>query len=220
MRNYSVHIHFVHATLAHARERNIDIHALLARARISPALVRLGDVRVSARQYADLQTLTMLAMDDELVGHTPHPVPIGSWPAMCHWLVNTRNLKQALKRFCRFHELLGKGFQPALEVKENTAILHVGLRSDPGDYGVYGYELFLFACHRLLCWLTRERIPIRRMHFPFPKPSHYREYAHLFHGYPVYFDRENCTLSFHKSVLNLPVRQNLESLNLLLRDPL
>ena len=213
-------MHFVRATLVHARERNIDISSLLARSRISPGLVGIKDVRVSARQYADLQTLTMFAMNDEFVGYTPHPVPVGSWVAMCHWLINTRTLKQLVGRLCRFYAILGKGFGPRLEFRESVTILHVEPLADPAGYGLYGYELFLFACYRLLCWMTREKIPLHRIQIPFPRPPHHREYGALFYGYPVTFDRESCSLSFHNDVLNLPIRQDLASLNQMLGHPL
>lgn len=220
VRNSSVHVHFVRATLVHARRQNVDIPSLLTRSRISPQLIGIQDARVSARQFADLLSMTMYAMNDELVGHTPHPVPIGSSTAMTHWLINTRTLKQVIRRFCHFYTLIGKGFQPRLEVRDNSAILFIEPWSQSEDYKLFAYELFLFACYRLLCWLTREKIPIHRLHMPVPRPSHHQEYQYLFYGYPVYFDQPQCSISFNKSVLDLPIRQTLDTLNELLLHPL
>ncbi len=220
MRNTSVHVHFVRATLAHARRLNVDIPSLLARSRISPQLIGIQDARVSAQQYADLLTITMDAMDDELVGHSPHPIPMGSSTAMSHWLINTLNLKQVIQRFCQFYSFLGKGFKPRLEVRDSSAILFIEPWSQPEEYKLFAYELFLFTSYRLLCWLTREKIPIHRLHMPVPRPNHHQEYQLLFYGYPVYFDQGQCSISFNKSVLDLPIRQTLETLNELLRHPL
>lgn len=220
MRNASVHIHFVRVTLNNAQQHNLDIKALLSRSRISPQLIQLDDARVSARQFADLQTLTMLAMGDELLGHSPHPVRLGSWSAMCHWLIHTKTLGQTIKRFCRFYGLMERGFRARLTTEGNLAIVDVSPWSEPERHQIYGYELFMFTFHRLLCWMTREKLPIHRMHLPYPRPAHHREYQYMFYGYPVFFDQQRCSISFHRALLAKPVRQDITALTEFLRHPM
>ncbi|AMN46367.1 hypothetical protein ACG33_04445 [Steroidobacter denitrificans] len=220
MHNQSVHIHFVRVTLANARAQHLDTDALLARCGIFPQLLQLEDARVNARQFADLQTAVMRAMEDEFLGYGARAVRLGSWSVLCHWLIHSRFLGQTIKRFCHFHALMERGFDARLRMTKNTAAVEVAPWATSNKPSVYGYELFLFTFHRLLCWMTREKVPIKRMNLPYPMPGHHREYQYMFRGCPVYFDQDSCSISFQRSLLALPVRQNPASLAEFLRQPM
>ncbi len=220
MLNASVHIHFIRATLDNAAEQGIDPRSLLRKSGISPRLLRLGDARVSARQFADLQTTTMLAMDDELLGNSPFPMRIGTWSALCHWLIHARSLNHAIRRLCRFYTLTQRGFNPRLSTRGNLAEVAIRPWNDGTGYSVNAYEQFLFSFHRLLCWLAREKLAFQRMDLPFPRPDHHREYRYMFYGYPIVYDEPVCRISFQRGVLDKPVRQDIQSLTEFLKDPL
>jgi len=220
MRNLSVHVHFARVTLKNARAQRLDTDALLAKCGIFPQLLQLEDARVSARQFADLQTATMRAMDDEFLGYSARPVRLGSWSAMCYWLIHTRVLGQTIKRFCRFYALMERGFNARLTMTKNTAVVEISPWANPDEQPIYGYELFLFTFYRLLCWMAREMVPIKRMDLPYSMPGHHREYQYMFRGCPVHFDRDKCSINFHRSLLTLPVRQNPASLTEFLRQPM
>ncbi len=220
MLNASVHIHFIRVTLDNAARHGIDTRNLLAKSGISPRLLRLGDARVSARQFADLQTAAMLAMDDELLGNGPFPMRVGTWSALCHWLIHARNLNHAIRRLCRFYTLTEHGFNPQLFIRGNLAVTEIHPWNDGTDYSINGYEQFLFSFHRLLCWLAREKLPFQRVELPFSQPDHYREYRYMFYGYPVDYSGSVCRISFHRSVLDKPVRQDIQNLREFLKEPL
>lgn len=220
MRNASVHIHFIRIALENAKQGGLEVDELLTHSRISPHLLTLQDARVSAKQFADLQTAVMVSLNDELLGYTPHPVPLGAWSLMCHWLIDTKSLWQAIKRFCRFYALVRTGFKVELTCEEALVKVKVSPWDSPESYQLYGYELFLFSFHRLLCWLARDKLPIERMDFTFPCPPHHQEYRHLFYGYPVYFEQEQCQVYFQQSLLNKPIRQDALTLATFLRHPM
>jgi transposase-like protein len=52
-----------------------------------------------------------------------------------------------------------------------------------------------------------------------PEAGHHREYRYMFRGCPVHFDQRHCAITFHRSQLALPVRQDLASLTEHLRRP-
>lgn len=220
MRNLSVHVHFVHVTLKNARAQHLDVEALLARCGIFPHLLQLEDARVSARQFANLQTATMRAMQDEFLGYSARPAPLGSWSVMCHWLIHTRFLGQVIKRFCHFYDLMEPGFNVRLTTTNNAAVIEITPWANLDERLIYGYELLLFTFYRLLCWMTREMVPIKRMDLPYPTPGHHREYQYMFRGCPLHFDQDKCSITLHRSLLALPVRQDPASLTEFLRQPM
>ena len=108
----SVSVHFVCAVLRHAREAGVDTQALLRRQRIPPRLLTEPLARISVQQFADLQTSTMQAMGDESLGYAQRRMPLGTWDMMCHAVINSRTLGQALHRYCRFFQIMGDGMSP------------------------------------------------------------------------------------------------------------
>ena len=121
MRDLSISVYFVRAVLKHTVRCGIDPVHLLRRNRISPRLLQESDARISIERFADLQVSTMLAMEDEALGYTERPMPIGSWSMMCHAVIGCETLGQALARYCRFFQLFGFGIHPLLQVEERWA---------------------------------------------------------------------------------------------------
>jgi hypothetical protein len=125
MRDLSISVYFVGAVLKHTVRRGINPISLLRQNRISPRLLQETDARISIERFADLQVATMLAMDDEALGYTIRPMPIGSWSMMCHAVINCETLGQALARHCRFFQLFDFGVQPHLQVDDKTASIRL-----------------------------------------------------------------------------------------------
>ena len=221
MQDISIHIHFVKAVLKHAILGGHDTEQLLRTSGISPRLLQEQQARVSAEQFARLQSLTMRAMEDELLGYGDQPFVLGQWSALCHWLIRCKTLGQALKRFCIFYQAMGKTLQPGLlETDEEFSIEIHPVGTGSPRLEPYTYELFTFALHRQLCWLANANLPLRHVYLPFDEPSHSREYRPLYVGAPMTFNADCCRLVFQKSLLEKPVKQTTESLEDFLRKPL
>jgi hypothetical protein len=107
-------VHFLRAVLRHTLHAGIDPLPLLRRQRIPPRLLRETQARVSVQQFADLQTQTMLAMRDESLGYAERPIPLGTWEMMCHAVITSSTLGQALHRYCRFFQLFDERPRSAL----------------------------------------------------------------------------------------------------------
>ncbi len=123
MRDQSISVYFARAVLKHAVANGVDPISLLRRNRISPRLLLEDSARISIERFADLQVSAMLAMGDEALGYAGRRMPIGCWSMMCHAVIGSETLGQALSRYCRFYQLFEFGAQTQiLQDGEETRI--------------------------------------------------------------------------------------------------
>jgi AraC-like DNA-binding protein len=219
MRNLSVSVHFARAVLRHSVSAGLDPVALLRKNRISPRLLMEDDARISVERFADLQVSTMLAMEDETLGYAPRRMPIGGWSMMCHAVIGSASLGQAMSRFCRFFQLFESGLAPLLE--EDGDATRLRLQSSPGqaDRGAYGSEMFLYNAHRFFSWLAQEHLPLLRVDLIGPAAARPAEYQQVFLRNPVHFDQQSASILLASSLLQQPLQQSEASLRHYLRHP-
>lgn len=213
----SVSVHFVRAVLRHAREAGVDTQALLRRQRIPPRLLCEPLARISVQQFADLQTSTMQAMGDESLGYAQRRMPLGTWDMMCHAVINSRTLGQALHRYCRFFEIMGDGMPMSLTQQDDEA--RITMLTPPTGEDTYFDELSLLNTHRFACWLTQEELPLREVRFRHAMSARTSDYRVMFLGNPVSFTQDECSLVLSASLLERPVTQTPETLRRYLRHP-
>lgn len=215
----SISVHFARAVLRHAVAKGLDPVGLLRKNRISPRLLVEDDARISLERFADLQVSTMLAMEDEILGYASRRMPLGSWSMMCHAVVGSATLGQALSRFCRFYQLFELGFQPVLQEDGENTRLYLSASSEQVDKGSYGSELFLFHIHRFCSWLVLEHLPLLEVSLIHPAVAKPAEYQQVFLRNPVLFDQTEAHLILASSLLEQPLKQNETSLRHFLRHP-
>jgi hypothetical protein len=63
----------------------------------------------------------MLAMRDESLGYAA-PHPLGTWDMMCHAVITSSTLGQALHRYCRFFQLIDE--RPSIRLNTTTGGAH------------------------------------------------------------------------------------------------
>ncbi|BFM15084.1 AraC family transcriptional regulator [Maricurvus nonylphenolicus] len=219
MQEITISSHFFRSALSKAAERGLPTAQLLAEARISQQLFNQTAVRITATQYAKLQTLTMRALDDEMLGYGSRPIPVGSWSLVCHWLLSCTDIGDALSRLCLCFRLMEKGFK--LDLISDSSL--TGLRITPWDDSQpepYAYELFMFGIHRILCWLAKDMIPTREIHLPYRLPQQADEYRVMFPHARVCFDSDRCELVLEASAKTLPIKQKTEDLIEFLHNPM
>jgi AraC-like DNA-binding protein len=219
MRNLSISVHFARAVLKNAVARGLDPVSLLRKNRISPRLLLEDDARISIERFADLQVSVMLAMEDEGLGYASRRMPIGSWSMMCHAVIGTATLGQALSRYCRFYQLFDFGMNPRLQVDGEHSSVRLVPVDGRADQGSYLSELFLFNTHRFCNWLVQEPLPIHAIDLQQPAAARTTEYHQVYLGNPVHFDQPEAQLLFASALLDKPLKQNEASLNHYLRHP-
>ncbi len=219
MRDYSISVYFARAVLKNAVARGLDPIDLLRQNRISPRLLLEEDARISVERFADLQVSTMLAMEDEALGYASRRMPIGCWSMMCHAVIGSENLGQALSRYCRFYQLFEFGTQPELLADDESASVRL-IHFDPEDQiDPYLNELVLFNAHRFGNWLVREHLPLQVVNLAYPPAAKPLDYRHMFRANPVAFEQPHSELVLSSALLDKRVTQDEQSLRNFLRHP-
>jgi AraC-like DNA-binding protein len=219
VRDLSISVYFARAVLKHTVENGIDPIELLRRNRIPPRLLLEDSARISIERFADLQVSTMLALGDETLGYAARRLPIGTWSMMCHAVIGSGTLGQALSRYCRFFQLFEFGAAPLFEVEGAEARVRLQQFDAEVGFDPYLSELALFNCHRFASWLVQSQLPLKSVDLTYPQLTDAVNYRHTFQGNPVNFEQPHAQLVLASSLLERPVTQNEQSLRRFLRHP-
>lgn len=218
--SFSVPIHFVRSVL-----KNIPINSeswiwLLQDARITPEMLAdaEGRARVSLEQFARIQVNAMKLLDDEILGYSSRPLPVGCWEMMCYACISADTLSDVVDRYCKFYNL--RDWDLISELRVDGAREIFSLTPKEGKVlEPYAYELCLYNSHRFFSWAIGSSLPLSRVNLTYESPKHADFYRILFPNIPVFFDQEFNGFEFKHQALPLPVAQNSESLRKFLRHP-
>jgi AraC-like DNA-binding protein len=217
MRDLSISVYFARAVLKNTVARGLDPISLLRKHRISPRLMLENDARISIERFADLQVSTMQAMNDETLGYGARPMPVGCWSMMCHAVIGSETLGQALHRFCRFYQLFEMGL--ALEEDGDQARIVLETQSNADASHSYLHELLMFNSHRFASWLVQEHLPLQAVQLESAPLAPALDYRHMFLGNPMEFEQPRSQLLLSRNTLEKRVAQNESSLRHFLRHP-
>lgn len=219
MRSISISNYFVRAILANVNDAGLSADALMQQCGLPPELQHNTQARISAVKFGKLQALVMESLNDEGLGYTPQRYLMGTWGNMCHAVIHCTSLGHALSRFCRFYQMFEFGIQPSLELEGDEARLVFSPGKITSPLQIYAWEHMMFNAHRFASWLVRQHLPLTAAELSYPAPDHAEDYRHLFLGQPVYFNKSRCCLIFHRSLTELPLAQNEQSLRRFLQHP-
>ncbi|MEZ5568510.1 MAG: AraC family transcriptional regulator [Halioglobus sp.] len=219
MRDLSISVHFLQATLKHAVAHGLDPASLLRAHRISPRLLKEKNARVSIERYADLQVATMLAMQDEALGYSSRRMPIGCWAMMCHAVIGSATLGQALNRYCRFYQIFEFDYFPELEETDEVVQLRLQPATDGAIPDPFLGEIMLFHTHRFASWLVQEHLPLQAAQLSSAPMAEALDYRRMFLANPVAFEQPATQLVLSRALLDKQVTQNEASLRHFLRHP-
>lgn len=195
-----------------ARQRGMDVDAILRRAGIAPALLDSPLSRVTQSQYAALMQVLRRVCRDELWGLCSHPVKVGSFALVCQALVHCRTLGEALRTAFGFYHLLLQDFVPRLQVCGGKArVVLVTLRErDP--LLAYAERSFCFLGYGVMSWLVSRRIPLSCVFYPPGVSMPYGTEAERLFQAPVSHAQPGMGFEFDAGWLHLPIVQNPQSL--------
>ncbi len=219
MRDLSISVHYARAVLHHAVREGLDPSALLRKNRISPRLMLESQARISAERFADLQVSTMLAMGDEALGYASRRLPPGCWSMMCHAVIGSETLGQALSRYCRFYQLFEADAHLAMEIGSTTTSIRLPPTDTDRPREPYLCELLLFNMHRFASWLVQEHLPIQSVVLAYPQQADASDYRQMFLANPVSFEQYESGLNLSSALLEKRITQNEQSLRHFLRHP-
>ncbi|MDE4146597.1 AraC family transcriptional regulator [Phaeobacter gallaeciensis] len=164
--------------------------------------------------YGQLWWQIAQTMQDEFFGMAARPMRPGSFALLCHAVLHTKTLKQALHRALLFLSVVLDDPRGTLQINDGEA--RIELASDT-PRSAFAYRTYWLILMGVTCWLVGRRIPLRGLDFACPAPQHRSEYLHFF-GAPVRFDAAATVMRFDAAHLSLPVIRNDQALRAFLRE--
>jgi AraC-like DNA-binding protein len=210
---------FVAAILEGYRKYGLSPDAALAEAGITPAQLSAGHTAIDTAQFQHFMDRSMRLMDDEALGWFSRPFWWGSYGMLARASFSAPDLRTALRRWCRSHNLLTRDV--VLRVTESAGTATIAIIENV-PLGVFR-ELCLVSILRnalgYASWLIDSRIACMDAAFPFARPPHHAAYRSMFPT-SVRFDARHASVSMDATYLDLPVRRDETSMSEMLADAL
>ena len=215
MEKGTISMDFVAEALLVARQRGLDIAALVAGTGLSPELLAIPQARVSPEQYGALWHALADALNDEFFGMDSHPMRRGSFAILCHALLDCPTVGRAIERALRFFALVLDDLSGQLRVDGARAEVVLADRGPPGRLFAHG-TLFV-VLYGVACWLGGRRLPLMEVNFCQPSPPNLAEYRLVF-GNTLHFGAAASALALDARLLGLPVIRDAAALRVFLRQ--
>ena len=138
---------------------------------------------------------------------------------MCHAVIGSETLGQALARYCRFFQLFRLNLSIVMETSDEAVLIRLVQDPDQVAPDPYLPELMLFNCHRFASWLVQEHLPMLEVRLTSPPQADTGNYRRMFLGNPVAFEQEEAALVLSPALMEKRVTQNETSLRHFLRHP-
>lgn len=212
-------IAFVNAILRAYQRYGVDPAEALARAQITPAMLKRSGHRISAAQMEAISAFAMQQLDDEALGWFSRRLRWGSYGMLVRASISAPTLGVAMKRWCRHHGLLTDDLALALTTSGSVARLRIQERRALGELREFCLVTLLRNAHGVMCWLVDSRIPLIDVAFPFPPPEHAAVYPRLYPG-PVRFGANEAGFDLDARYLALPLQRDERALNQMLQRAL
>lgn len=194
-------------------KQGFDCDQILLKHGISRLALKTADSRVPLDSFAALAVDVMQALEDELLGLTEKPQPLGSFSMMCRSVINARSLSRSLKRCANFWNLFGNAYTHRVEVDiDNIAYVLAPIEGQT-VLSNYVIESTLSSIHRFHCWLGGQFIDLDAVVLGYPQPDYSSEYESLFYGSKLHFGKNESRLEFSPRFLNMEIVQTPETLD-------
>ncbi len=197
---------FVVSALAGVRAQGKAVTALLDQAGIDRAVLDDQNLRVPREAFTRLILLIRETLQDEFLGLSKTPCPVGSFAMMCHACMTCETLGQALERCIRFLSLVTHSIELSLRQDEYEVVLMLQHEQADGLDDRFLIETLLVSLVRWSSWMIDRHIVLRQVDFAFDEPAHRDEYLEIF-PCGCRFNRPATTLYFSASYLAAPVVQ-------------
>ncbi|MGK6316440.1 AraC family transcriptional regulator [Neorhizobium sp. DT-125] len=193
---------FVEDALECLRQCGIDPSEALEKAGIGAEI----EPYVTNVQYGALWLGIAELIQDEFFGLARRPMRPGSFRMLCHAVIGSDTLEQALRRALRFLAIVLD--DPTGHLTQRNGCAEITLRDQDGLRSAFAYRTYWLILLGICCWLIGRRIALRQIDFACAAPVSRSDYRQFF-GAPVHFDQPVSRLSFDATYLSLPViREN------------
>ena len=170
---------------------------------------------MSVDQLAKLWQAVAIKVDDEFLGRSVRPMPVGSFKLLCHCVLNAGTLKKAIPRILHFLHILSGNLSATMSIENGTARVLLTDSEQPAQ--AFAQRMYWILIHGLSCWLVGRRIPLQQVDFACAMPARDADYR-MFFGAIVRFEQRESCLAFDESYLRLPIKRSEASLKLFLQN--
>jgi hypothetical protein len=144
-------------------------------------------------------------LNDDFFGLAARPMRPGGFTLLCHCLLHTHILEQALRRALRFLNLVLE--EPRGELVIENGLARVELHESGPPRSAFAYRTYWILLHGVICWSARRRLPLRRVDFRNDEPDFCGDHR-LFFGEPAQFGTPLSVLAFDQAFLRVPINRN------------
>lgn len=173
-----------------------------------------GQDALLVEQLASLWRGVAAAMNDEFLGRSQRPMPVGSFRLMCYCVLHAGTLKTAIPRALSFLQIVLGNLSATLIPEGGTA--RIALRDSDRHAQAFAHRMYWILIHGLSCWLVGRRLPLKQVDFACKIPAREADYR-LFFGARVRFEQKESCLIFDERYLDLPIRRSEAELKAFLR---
>lgn len=149
--------------------------------------------------------------NDEAAGFLSRPMPLGSFAMMCHALISSPTLGEALERLCRFSKVLSDDLSYHLVKGSNSTELEIRFRNNRKLQPDFFLVSVATIAYRLASWLVAKPLLLDGAEFEFRQPNYHQQLALIF-STEVGYQKTSTKLIFPAVSLQLPVRQTNDTL--------
>jgi AraC-like DNA-binding protein len=205
---------FVHGMLEGALAQGHPVDGCLAQARIPLELLAQPSARVTVMQYVDLFAALIRTMGDDGLGFFSRRLRRGCMALIARSALDAPTLETAIRRARRTFDLLQDDVR-SHQARDGT-LAGFALELTPAA-PKFMHELLLRVFWRLFAWLAGGKLKLARIDFAFEPPAYREEYNVVFPT-PLRFGCGTSAFWFDARQLNVPIRQDADSLRAFLRD--
>jgi AraC-like DNA-binding protein len=192
----------------------------LRQAGIAPDRLADPNARVPAAAFAALWMAIAREIDDEFFGLDGRRMKVGSFALITHAAVAQGSVDAALRQALRGFGCVLDDISAQLGVQGGIARIAIDNRIERrrgrADARRFADETLLVMLHGLLCALAGRRVPLLRMAFAHPLPSHADELRRMF-APQIDFDAQQTAIDFDAQVLQAKVELSRGGLKAFLR---
>ena len=214
----TVPINYINSVVNAAVARGCDAEQILNHCGISPELLQQQKARVTATKFSELSDYISAQLQDESGGFMDRRTKPGTFAMMCYACIHCNTLGDFLERSTRFNYLVTDCVSLRLERNGETASYIVTPGEGMVDPDNFFTHILLSLAHRLSNWLINQCLALESVNFTHARPHYANEYNFLF-GAPINFDQPENKLCFSSNYLDLPLKQNEQTLDEFLKLP-
>lgn len=212
MKDQTISTVFISLLLEGAEHKGVDYERILLDNGISNITLD-NRHRVPLESFATVAREIMRLLDDEFLGLTQRPQPLGSFSMMCRTAISAKTVKRSIKRTANFWNLFRNGYQHQVFISAGRVIYEIKTLPDQIILNDYAAVALLSSIHRFHCWLAGQFIPLISVSMNSPKPSYSAEYRPLFYGSPIKYEQPSWHLEFDTRYAALDIVQTPDTLD-------